>query len=152
VALPLTTSDLTLMNVLGWNLSFNSDTVPGGVTDYVSNGVTSTGITVLAGGILDFGSGGIAEQPALSGGTLIVESGGATDNATIDAGGNEYLDGTEIGATINSGGQLTVSSGGGAFGVKTENGGGEIVSSGGSDTTRPSTPAATRSSMAAGLR
>jgi len=69
----------------------------------------------------------------LSGGSLLVEPGGAATNTNIFAGGNEYLYGNETSATVDSGGELTVSSGGIALGVTVSSGGGENVSAAGSD-------------------
>jgi hypothetical protein len=55
---PITLTDVQLMNVLGWSVS-STNTVTSGILDYVSSGVTHSGITVLTGGTQQVGSGGI---------------------------------------------------------------------------------------------
>ncbi len=86
VALPLTLSDLTVMNVLGWNLSFASNVIPNGVTGWVPSGKTASGFVVQSGGFQDVG--GIANNTTISnGGSVIVAAGGTVGLTTVSSGG-----------------------------------------------------------------
>src|SRR5262249_13315887 len=81
----VTPTDLTLMNVLGWDPASGT----------IASGQTTTGMVLLSGDALEILSGGTAINATLSGGAIYIDAGG---NAT--------------GTRVSSGGLLTVSSGG----------------------------------------
>ena len=146
----LTTTDVSLMNVLGWDTAFPSYEIPNGVTDWVAAGHSSAATIVLNGGYLEVGSGGTGLGTFVrSGGKVKVDHGGVADNSVISSGGNDIVDGTDVAAlvdgghqhvsaggvatvtTLISGGYEYVSSGGTASSTIVDNGGYEYVSSGG---------------------
>jgi autotransporter passenger strand-loop-strand repeat protein len=131
VVLPLTVDDLAVMNAIGWNLSFDSKTVPGGVTDYVSSGQTISGMRVLEGGYIEVGFGGTAiDTTVSSGGTFIVD--GVAKGLTQDKGGVVIV-GAQSGAA--SGGELDILSGDAATGVVISGGTVNLRSGGTADNT-----------------
>ncbi|SDP15547.1 NF038122 family metalloprotease [Afipia sp. GAS231] len=93
----LTQSDLTVMNVLGWNPSEPANIVINGETYFVASGDTVGNLVVEAGGKLVVGANGLSEGALLDGGNGTVFLGGAANDTTIDAGST---------LTVNSGGTL----------------------------------------------
>ena len=63
-----TATDLTVMNVIGWNVPSSFMTVGSGQTVYVMSGVTSSGVIVLNGGMIEVEAGGIASGTIVNGG------------------------------------------------------------------------------------
>jgi autotransporter passenger strand-loop-strand repeat protein len=118
-------------------------------TIYVSAGVTSSGLVITNGEILDVLSGGMAvgivvgrggdevvRSGATASGTIVSSGGGelayGTDSGTtVSSGGIEYVGGTAIGTIVSSDGTEAVSSGGTASGAFVSSGGIEFVESGG---------------------
>lgn len=94
---PLTESDLTLMNVLGWNPSEPANIVVNGETYFVAAGDTVGNLVVEDGGKLVVGANGLSEGALVNGGDGTVFLSGTADNTTIDAGST---------LTVNSGGTL----------------------------------------------
>ncbi len=127
----LSTTDVTLMNVLGWDTAFPSYDVPNGVIDYVSSGHPSFGMNVLSGGYLEVGSGGTAFGVIVSaGGSAKVDNGGVASAIVVRGGGTETVHGTDVIASIDGGYQY-ISHGGQATGTTVGSGGYEYVESGG---------------------
>jgi autotransporter passenger strand-loop-strand repeat protein len=81
-------------------------TVISGETLIISGGTTSSGITVLSGGILDVLSGGAVVSTIDSGGVDNISSGATATGTTVSSGGSEYVfaGGTAISTTVDSGG------------------------------------------------
>jgi trehalose 6-phosphate synthase len=70
-------------------------------------GIVSSGVDVLSGNTLEVLSGGTASVTTVeSGGTQQVDAGGFASGTVISAGGSDTVFGTDIGATVNSGGTL----------------------------------------------
>ena len=126
----ITSTDLTLMNVLGWD-SRLSNTVISNETANISAGQTISGATVLNGGVLDILSGGFALGTTDSGGADII-SGGTASSTTISSSGIEavFNGGRSISATVLAGGVQYVLSGGVASGT-TDIGGADVALAGG---------------------
>jgi autotransporter passenger strand-loop-strand repeat protein len=95
---PLTQSDLTVMNVLGWNPSEPANIVINGETYFIASGDTVGNLVVVDGGKLVVGAGGASEAALLSGGDGQVFLGGTADDTTIDAGSTLTV---ASGATLN---------------------------------------------------
>jgi len=148
---PITTTDVTLMNILGWDTAFPPDEVPGGVTDWVAAGETVSGVRVLSDGVVEVASGGKANGTVVSSGGTLELLGGAVENGTtVKAGGTLELGpgysqsdlvvksgatllvdsgGVATDATISRGGTLTIS--GLVSGAHIKSGGTAAVDSGG---------------------
>ena len=102
---PLTMSDLTLMNVIGWNTAADpASTVPNGVLDWVAAGQSAAGMTVLGGGEQEIA--GSASNTVLAGGLQQIDDGGVALATTIEGGGMQYVGrgGIARNSTINTGG------------------------------------------------
>ena len=102
---PLTMSDLTLMNVIGWNTAADpANTVPNGVLEWVAAGQSADGMTVLAGGEQEVA--GSASDTVLAGGLQQIDAGGGAVATTIEDGGKQYVDrgATARSSTIETGG------------------------------------------------
>lgn len=108
----LTESDLTLMNVIGWNPSAAANVVINGEIYFVASGQTIDSLLVLTGGTLDIGAGGISTAATLSGGNGEIFQGGTARGTIITAGSTLAVDpgGTENGAII-AGGLLDLQAG-----------------------------------------
>jgi hypothetical protein len=106
----LTESDLTLMNVIGWNPSAAANVVINGETYFVASGQTIGDLQVLTGGTLDVG--GTSSAAILSGGNAEILNGGTANGMIITAGSTLAVDpgGTENGAII-AGGLLDLQNG-----------------------------------------
>jgi autotransporter passenger strand-loop-strand repeat protein len=128
----ITSTDLTLMNVLGWD-SRLSNTVISNETANISAGQTISGATVLSGGVLDILSGGFALGTTDSGGADII-SGGTASSTTISSSGIEavFNGARSISATVLAGGVQYVLSGGVASGT-TDSGGADVALAGGTE-------------------
>jgi autotransporter passenger strand-loop-strand repeat protein len=101
----------------------------------VTDGVTSTSITLLSGDEMLVSSGGVAiEIVVSSGGREIVYSSGTANFTTVSNGGFELVSsgGTAISTAVGSGGTATISSDGAASFTVVSNSGTEVVSAGGS--------------------
>lgn len=94
----LTQSDLTVMNVLGWNPSEPANIVIDGETYFIASGDTVGHLVVEPGGKLVVGAGGISASALLDGGDGVVFLGGTANDATIDAGSTLTVN---AGATLN---------------------------------------------------
>lgn len=111
-ASPVSPTDITLMNVLGWNVSgylFNNNVVSRGFPEVVLSGGTSLHTIVSSGGTEIVSAGGTSiDTTVSSGGSLVVSSGGLADLATILTGGVEVIraHATDDGAHISGGTQL----------------------------------------------
>ena len=124
IRLPLTLSDTTAMNVIGWNLSFPSDVVPDLVTDWVPDGSPVSDMIVQSGGYQEIGSSGLATSTTVqSGGQMQVDTGGLAGEAGVL--GLELVYGLDLHAVVSGGGTLVVEPGGGG-GETTVLGGGEL--------------------------
>ena len=125
----LTTTDITLMNVLGWDTSIGATEVPNGVTGWVASGQTSSGFIVLSGGYMEVGSGGIAIATTLSGGAMYIDAGGTTSGTIIGAGGVQLVQTGALasGSLASGGGEVYVSAGGTASGTTLSAGGYDLV-------------------------
>jgi autotransporter passenger strand-loop-strand repeat protein len=118
----------------------NNTTINGDIM-YVSGGGTANNTTIFAGGSTTIIGGGVDNGTVLDGGTEWVRSGAVSNGTTVNNGGIEYtflgglsnnltvnnggsvtMLGTVIGATINSGGAITVYDGGSATGAILDNG------------------------------
>jgi autotransporter passenger strand-loop-strand repeat protein len=109
---PLTLSDLTLMNVIGWNTAQDpATTVPNGVLDWVASGQSAHGMTVLSGGRQEVA--GTASNTVLAGGSQQIDGGGLALATKVEGGGTEYVDfgATARGTTIEAGGTVNVDAG-----------------------------------------
>jgi autotransporter passenger strand-loop-strand repeat protein len=106
----LSESDLTLMNVIGWNPSAPANDVINGEVYFVAAGQTAGNLIVLTGGTLDIG--GISNAAVLTGGTAEIFQGGVANGMIINAGTELAVDpgGTENGAII-AGGYLDLENG-----------------------------------------
>ena len=98
-------------------------------TQLVENGGSAIDFTILSGGLLVISSGGYADPGTLSGGTEVISAGGSDDGTQI-SGGTQFVYGTATNATIFVGSQV-VESGGIASGTVIS-GGLLIVEPGGS--------------------
>jgi autotransporter passenger strand-loop-strand repeat protein len=127
----ITPTDLTLMNVLGWDSPL-SNTVISDETAIISAGQTISGATILNLGVLDILSGGFAVGTTDSVGGADLISGGTASNTTVGSGGTEavFNGGRAISTTVLGGGVQYVMSGGTASGT-TDRGGADIVLAGG---------------------
>jgi autotransporter passenger strand-loop-strand repeat protein len=94
--------------------------------EYVSSGVTSSGLTLAAGTILEVMSGGSATSTTVqSGGSALIDAGAAASSTAVANGGTETVLGAETGGTIGgiqivSGASATISNetiAGGTLGV-----------------------------------
>jgi autotransporter passenger strand-loop-strand repeat protein len=118
----ITPTDLTLMNVLGWDPQIStvaSDnfvvlpvTVNSGQTYSVTSGQIDSGDTVLSGGTMFILSGGEADLTTVSSGGTEVVSAGGTDYGAQISGGEQDVFGYASGATVFTGGLQVVESGG----------------------------------------
>ena len=98
----------------------------------ISAGVTSSGLTVSSGTNLVVLSGGtISSTTVSSGGTVYISKGG-TDSATTLAGGTLNVYGSDVSATVTSGGLESVYSGGIATGANVRSSSFLFVQNGGS--------------------
>ena len=96
----LTTNDVTLLNVLGWDTANAPNDIPSGVTGWV-NGTTSAGLNVLAGGYLEGGNGAFAFATTVNNNGSFRVDGGTTAQAThLLAGGTETVFGTDIASEV----------------------------------------------------
>ena len=116
----LTTTDVTLMNVIGWDTNDNPDTAGGpqivslGVTDYVASGQTASNFV-------------------LEGGQQFIVSGGSATGTTVSAGVQDIRNGaTAAGAQILHDGTQQIESGGAASDTVVKNYGTQDVDAGGS--------------------
>ena len=101
----LTQSDLTLMNVIGWNPSEPANIVINGETYFIASGDDVGNLVVEDGGRLVVGAGGTSEGALLHGGDGQVFLDGTANNAVVDAGSILTVNtgGTLNGASINGG-------------------------------------------------
>lgn len=101
----LTESDLTVMNILGWNPSAPADIVINGETYFIASGDDVGNLVVEDGGRLVVGAGGISEGALLHGGDGQVFLSGTANNTVIDSGSTLTVNtgGTLNGATIDGG-------------------------------------------------
>jgi autotransporter passenger strand-loop-strand repeat protein len=127
-----TTTDLTLMNVLGWKTSVPPNEIPNGVTGWVAPGQTSDGLIVEGGGLLVVG-GAVNDTTVLNGGTLELLGGAMATGTTVSAGGDlQVSSGYALESfAVASGVTVEVESGGTASGTTVEVGGVLTVESGG---------------------
>jgi autotransporter passenger strand-loop-strand repeat protein len=130
----LTTTDVTLMNVLGWDTAYSSNQIPGGVTGWIPSGLNA--YNVLGGGYLEVGSSGQSWGTNISaGGSAQIDAGGSDIGMNI-VGGTDTVFGTEYSATVSGTvsnyGYIYVEAGGVAQNTTIENGGQVIMSAGGS--------------------
>jgi len=96
---PLTSSDLTLMNVIGWDPSVPANEVINGETYFAASGQTASNLIVLSGGHLIVGTGGTVSGATISGGSLELESGASAGSAAFvfnGVGGSLQIDGTSM--------------------------------------------------------
>ena len=93
----LTESDLTVMNILGWNPSEPANIVINGETYFIASGDDVGNLVVDDGGRLVVGAGGISEAALLNGGDGTVFLGGTANDTMIEAGST---------LTVNTGGTL----------------------------------------------
>lgn len=108
----LTESDLTLMNVLGWNPSEPASIVINGETYFIASGDTVGNLVVVDGGRLVVGAGGTSEAALLSGGNGQVFLGGTADDTIIDAGSTlTVASGATLNGAVMSGGTLDLQDG-----------------------------------------
>jgi len=127
----VTPTDLTLMNVLGYDPPI-TNIVSAGQIATVSSGQTTSGFTVLSGGALSVVSGGRSVSTVvMSGGTLTVFPNGLASNTT-DSGGADILSGgTANGTMLSNGGVEAVFTGGKSIAATALAGGVQYVLSGG---------------------
>jgi autotransporter passenger strand-loop-strand repeat protein len=147
---PVSPTDVTLMSVLGWNVSgylFTNNVVNSGSPEVVLSGGTSLNTTVASGGIETVAAGGVSSDTTvtsggrlvvrgtadpttiLTGGTEVISVGGIDDGALI-SGGRQLDFGVASGATIFTGSQV-IEAGGTASDTTVSSGGAETVLSGG---------------------
>jgi autotransporter passenger strand-loop-strand repeat protein len=89
---PLTNTDVTLMNILGWDMAYPDTEIPNGETDWVSGGESTSGITVLSGGLMEIGSGGSAFNTTVSsGGSMYVDQGGLASSTSVTSVGFQLV-------------------------------------------------------------
>jgi autotransporter passenger strand-loop-strand repeat protein len=101
-------------------------------TTFVSSGVTSSGLVVTSGNVLEVLSGGSAAVTSVtSSGTLLVDVGGVASGTIVSSGGSAAVSGTDSGATIAGGGSETVF-GSGSANATTVSSGGFLIMEGGS--------------------
>ena len=125
---PISQEDITIMNAIGWNLS--PDVVYPGETLNIPDGQTSTGLMVIAGGVLSVASGGSVVNTDYNGGTGWVD--GFDTNPVVSAGGLQYVfagGSVEQALVIGVGTQIVA--GGAAFNTYVGSGGTQIVELGG---------------------
>jgi autotransporter passenger strand-loop-strand repeat protein len=122
----LTTTDVMLMNVIGWNTNdlpatLNSlEIVSEGVTDYVASGQTASGLILEGGGQQFIVSGGSATGTVASaGGLQDIRNGAIATGAQILDGGIQRIEsgGVADETEVQSGGLQEVESGGSAIGT-----------------------------------
>jgi autotransporter passenger strand-loop-strand repeat protein len=106
----LSESDLTLMNVIGWDTAAPANEIINGEIYFVAAGQTVNDLVVLTGGTLDVR--GISNAATLDGGSAEIFQGGVANGIVINAGTELTVDpgGTENGAII-AGGYLDLESG-----------------------------------------
>ncbi len=156
----LTSIDLAMMDVLGFEVTATNFTVSAGHTDsgiivnsgdneFVKSGGISVAAYALSGGVEIVSAGGAdraarlgsgAEQfvfgsarfTVVNGGTQVAEAGGVVSGGTVSSGGGQYTNpgGAASGTTIRNGGFQAVY-GGTATGTVVSYGGGQFVASGG---------------------
>jgi autotransporter passenger strand-loop-strand repeat protein len=101
-------------------------------TTFVSSGVTSSGIQVTSGNVLEVLSGGTADFTTISsGGSEKVDAGGLASGTVVSNGGVDFISsgGTASGTTVSSGGSEFVFAGGTTFSTTVDSGGTEYVGS-----------------------
>jgi len=108
----LSESDLTVMNVLGWNPSAPANVVIDGETYFVMSGQTASDLIVETGGALVVGPDGISDVAMLAGGDGEIFSAGVANETAIAAGLTLTVDsgGTANGSVI-AGGTLDLQDG-----------------------------------------
>jgi autotransporter passenger strand-loop-strand repeat protein len=156
----LTSIDLAMMDVLGFQVTPTSFTVSAGHTDsgiivnsgdteFVKSGGTSVAAYALSGGFEVVSAGGLdrsarlrsgaeqdvfgsAKSVVVKGGTQIVAAGGVASGGTVSNGGGQYANsgGRAVGTTIRGGGFQAVY-GGTATGTVVSNGGAQYAAFGG---------------------
>src|SRR5207253_7803216 len=82
---------------------------------------TATGTTVNSGGTLTIGNGGSANNTIVTAGGIENVLAGGMDLGTTLNGGQESVFGTAANVVVNSGGQLTIQSGGSAGNAQVNN-------------------------------
>ncbi len=148
------TSDVTLMKLLGWDTTATPNEIGSGMTGWVSGSLPSNNLIVLSGGYLEVGSGGLATNAVVyNGGSMQVDKGGEADGSDSGAGaslqikrgaiangtvfflgGTETVSGEDIRAAVDNSGSQIISSGGSAFLCQIGAGGVQNVLSGGTAT------------------
>jgi len=124
VSNPVTSRDITLMDVLGWDRASST-------TYTVGAGHSSTGIVIYSGDNEYVKSGGTAVATfAMSGGVETVSAGGKDRTAKLLSGAEQDVFGVARFVVVNGGTQV-VGAGGVASGGTLSNGGGQFVDSGG---------------------
>jgi autotransporter passenger strand-loop-strand repeat protein len=124
---PLSAQDLTLMNVLGYQMLV---VVSSGQTQTVGAGQTFSATTVISSGTETVSSGGVAVGTVVyAGGVEIVNAGGVASSAVISAGGTEYVGGVDSGGTVF--GLQEIAAGGFGSAETLANGGDQSIISGG---------------------
>lgn len=109
---PLTQSDLTVMNVLGWNPSEPANFVINGETYFIASGNTVGHLVVEPGGKLVVGAGGISEAALLDGGDGQIFLGGTADDTMIDTGSTlTVASGATLNGVVIAGGTLDLKDG-----------------------------------------
>ncbi|HEV2334791.1 MAG TPA: NF038122 family metalloprotease [Stellaceae bacterium] len=122
VSNPVTSRDIALMDVLGWDRASST-------TYTIGTGHTSTGIVIYSGDNEFVKSGGTAVATfAMSGGLETVSAGGADRTAKLLSGAEQDVFGAARFVVVNGGTQV-VGAGGVASGGTLSNGGGQFVDS-----------------------
>ena len=127
----VTPTDLTLMNVLGYNPPI-TNIVSAGQIATISSGQTTNGLTVLNGGALNVLSGGTSfSTSVMGGGTLTVFTNAVASNTTDSGGADLISGGTASSTRVSNGGTEAVFSGGKSISATAFAGGVQYVLSGG---------------------
>jgi len=111
------------------------------ISQYISSGVTSSGVYLLGGHALYVESGGVADNTTVNEyGYLTISSGGVANSTTVNSSGYLWIfsGGVANSTTVNSDGKVFISSGGTATAI-TENGGYVYVAEGANVTFTPNT-------------
>ena len=82
--------------------------ISSGQTLIVSSGVTSSGLTVLFGGVVEVLSGGVISATVDRGGEDIVSAGGKAFGTTVSNGSEEDVFGSASGTTVSGGGSRSL--------------------------------------------